>query len=35
MYIAEAIPEDANINARVTQVNAIDKDTGKLIILFF
>nr|UZM07822.1 cadherin 3 [Geocoris pallidipennis] len=28
MYVAEAIPEDANINARVTQVNALDNDTA-------
>lgn len=28
VYIAEAIPENANTNARVTQVNAQDNDTG-------
>ncbi|XP_014282551.1 DE-cadherin isoform X2 [Halyomorpha halys] len=31
VYIAEAIPENANTNARVTQVNAQDNDTASLV----
>lgn len=27
-YVAEAIPEDANINALVTEVKALDNDTA-------
>lgn len=27
-YVAEAIPEDANNNALVTEVKALDNDTG-------
>lgn len=30
-YVAEAIPEDANNNALVTEVKALDNDTGKFI----
>jgi hypothetical protein len=29
MYIAEAIPEDSNINSPVTEVKALDNDTGQ------
>lgn len=30
-YVAEAIPEDANNNALVTEVKALDNDTGTFI----
>lgn len=30
-YVAEAIPEDANNNALVTEVKALDNDTGQFI----
>jgi hypothetical protein len=30
-YIAEAIPEDANINSHVTEVTALDNDTGQYV----
>jgi hypothetical protein len=28
-YIAEAVPEDSNINSHVTEVKALDNDTGQ------
>ncbi|PSN30050.1 DE-cadherin [Blattella germanica] len=31
VYVAEAIPEDANINSPVTEVTALDNDTGAII----
>lgn len=34
VYVAEAIPEDANINALVTEVKALDNDTGEMITIF-
>lgn len=30
VYIALAIPEDANINSLVTEVKALDNDTGNI-----
>lgn len=32
VYVAEAIPEDANINSQVTEVKALDNDTGQHVI---
>lgn len=32
VYVAEAIPEDANINFQVTEVRALDNDTGKHVL---
>ena len=32
VYIAEAIPEDANINFPVTEVKALDNDTGQYVM---
>jgi hypothetical protein len=31
IYIAEAIPEDSNINSPVTEVKALDNDTGQCV----
>jgi hypothetical protein len=28
LYVAEAVPEDANVNFAVTEVKALDNDTG-------
>ena len=32
VYVAEAIPEDANINSQVTEVKALDNDTGQHVV---
>jgi len=32
VYVAEAIPEDANINSQVTEVKALDNDTGQHVM---
>jgi len=31
VYVAEAIPEDANINSQVTEVKALDNDTASVV----
>ena len=32
VYVAEAIPEDANIHSPVTEVKALDSDTGQHVM---